>query len=257
VQHKPDDEIKARARRLGLFGLLARWEDLADQPWIRTLLDAEETERGKRSLARRLHSARLGAFKPIADFDWKWPKRIDREAIEDLLKLTFLDEAVNVVLVGPNGVGKTTIAENLAYQAVLRGRTALKVTASQMLNDLDARDSSTALERRLRRYVKPALLLIDEVGYLSFATRHGDLLFEVISRRHGKKSIVLTTNKPFSEWNEVFPNSGCVTALVDRLVHQAEIIQIAGESYRTKEAKERAQRVSKDRQARRKQREEP
>lgn len=252
MSHAPDHEARVRARRLGLFGLLSRWDELAGQPWVATLLECEEVERRRRSLERRLHGARLGAFKPIADFDWKWPKRIDREAVSDLLKLTFLEDAANVILVGPNGVGKTTIAQNIAYQAVLHGHTALKVTASQMLNDLDAQDGSTALERRLRRYVNPTVLLVDEVGYLSFATRHGDLLFEVIGRRHGKRPIVLTTNKPFSQWNEVFPNSSSVTALVDRLVNRAEIIQIAGDSYRTKEARERAERVARDRLARRK-----
>ena len=100
---RPDDEIKARAKRLGLFGLLSRWDDFAEQPWVATLLQCEESERGKRSLGRRLHSARLGAFKPMADFDWKWPRVIDKDAIEDLLKLSFLEQAA--------GSGALAIAE--------------------------------------------------------------------------------------------------------------------------------------------------
>jgi len=156
------------------------------------------------------------------------------------MELSFLEEAANVVILGPNGVGKTTIARNLAHQAVLQGHTVLCTSCSAMLADLAIQDTSTALQRRLRRYTGPSLLLIDEVGYLSYDSRHGDLLFEVISKRHGEKSIVLTTNKVFKDWNETFSNSSCVTALVDRLVHKAEIVQIAGKSYRAKEAEERA-----------------
>lgn len=246
-----EDALRVRARRLALFGLLSRWQELSGQDWLETVIACEEAERGRRSFQRRLRNAKLRAFKPIADFDWAWPKEIDREAIEDLLQLGFIPEATNVVLLGSNGVGKTTIALNLAYQAVLKGHTALRVTASEMLTDLDAQDTSSAFQRRVRRYVNPTVLLVDEVGYLSLGTRHGDLFFEVISRRHGKKPTLLTTNKAFSEWNQVFPNSGCVTALIDRLVHNAEIIKIDGESYRAKEAQERADRRARERKNRR------
>jgi hypothetical protein len=126
-----------------------------------------------------------------------------------------------------------------------------------MLNDLAARDTSTALARRLRRYTNPALLLVDEIGYLSYDSRAADLLFEVVSRRHEQRPIILTTNKPFAEWNEVFPNSSSVTALVDRLLHRAEIVKIEGESYRAKEAKERAAHKARQRAARSKKAKEP
>ena len=125
--------------------------------------------------------------------------------------------------------------------------TVLSVKASELVADLAMQDTSTALQRRLRRYVSPALLVIDELGYLSHDDRQGDLLFEVVSKRHERAPIVLTTNKPFAEWNEVFPNSSCVTALVDRLVHRAEIVVIEGNSYRAKEAKERACRQASSR----------
>ena len=148
---------------------------------------------------------------------------------------------------GPNGVGKTTLALNIAYAALLAGNTVLKVTASEMLVDLAMQESPSALVRRLRRYTHPSLLVIDEVGYLSYETRHGDLFFEVISRRHEKKSVILTTNRPFAEWNQIFPQSSCVIALVDRLLHLAQIILIAGDSYRTKERQERQARKNRKR----------
>lgn len=246
-----NDDLRSRARRLNLFGLLARWDELGGKDWVRTLLDCEEAERQHRSLCRRKRNARLGAFKPIADFDWSWPTAIDRDGIEDLFTLGFVREIANVVLIGSNGLGKSMIAQNLAYQALLAGHTVLQVTASEMLTDLAAQDSSQALARRLRRYCNPTVLVLDEVGYLSFGTRHADLLFEVVNRRHERKPLVLTTNKAFSEWNQVFPVSSCVTALVDRVIHKAEIFKIEGDSYRKKEAEERAQRKLDERKAKR------
>lgn len=250
-------EMRERARRLGLWGLLANWDKLSKQAWVREYLGAEEDERARRSLERRIRAARLGAFKSIADFDWQWPKGIDREQIEDLLQLGFIDEGANVVLFGPTGTGKTMIAQNLGHQALQNGHTALMTTASAMLNDLAAQDSAAGLARRLRRYCRPRLLLLDEIGYFVHAGRAADLFFEVISQRYGGKSTVMTSNKPFSEWPAVFGGAGCVSAIVDRVVHKVEIVKIDGESYRQKEALERAERKAKERKGRAKQRRSP
>jgi DNA replication protein DnaC len=232
---------RQRLRQLGFYGLLAHTESLMQQPWLTQVLDIEETERAQRSLKRRLDNTRLGAFKPIADFDWAWPAKCDRSLIEELFSLAFVEEAANVVLIGANGLGKTMLLKNLAYQAVLKGCTARFTLASDMLHDLAAQDSSIALARRVRRYTSPALLAVDEVGYLSYDARYADLLFEVVTRRYElRRPIMLTTNKGFGEWNQVFPNAACVVTLVDRLVHRSEILTIAGDSYRLKEAQERA-----------------
>lgn len=245
-------EAQEQARRLGLYGVLAHWDQVHDQPWLPSLLDIEAAERQRRSLERRIHNASIGSFKLIADFDWSWPKSPPRAVIEELFDFGFLEEHANVVLVGPNGVGKSMIAKNLAYQAVLRGHTARFTTASDMLNDLSAPHSEASFLRRLRRYIRPALLVVDEVGYLSYDTRHADLFFEVVTRRYEQRSIVVTTNKPFAEWNTIFPSAACVVTLVDRLIHRAEIMSIEGESYRLKEATERAQRKLKSRKKERK-----
>jgi len=247
MARQSETDLKDRARRLKLWGLLAQWESLSKQAWVREYLSVEEDERDRRSLERRIHGARLGAFKSMADFDWQWPEKIDRDQVEDLLQLSFLDDATNVVLLGPSGIGKTMIAQNLGHQALQHGHTVRRVTASEMLNDLAAQESSAALTRRLRRYCGPRLLILDEVGYLSYDGRYGDLLFEVVSRRHLQRSTVLTSNKAFSEWTQVFAGASCVSALVDRIVHRAEIVKIAGESYRKKEAAERAEQKAKER----------
>ena len=245
-----DEALHTAVRRLGLHGLLARWQEVRQAEWLPLLIDYEQAERQQRSLARRLRYARLGSFKPLCDFDWRWPTKIDRMAIEELGALEFLAEAANVVLIGPNGIGKTMIAQHLAHRALLDGHRVRFTTASAMLNDLAAQDSAAALQRRLRHYCLPALLVVDELGYLSYDSRYADLLFEVVTRRYQQRSTIFTTNKPFSEWQQVFPNAACVVTIIDRLVHKAEILTIEGESYRLKEARERAAHKTKARKQR-------
>jgi DNA replication protein DnaC len=232
------DVMLQRAKALKLMGLIAHWEEVRDNSWVTQLLDWEEDERSQCSLTTRLKSSRLGRFKPLADFDWNWPKKIDRKALEELMDLSFMNEAINIILCGPNGVGKSMIAKNIAYQAVIHGHTAFFTTAGHMLGDLTAQDGDLALKRKLKFYTSPKVLVIDEVGYLSYSNRYADLLFEIISRRYHEKSTLITTNKPFIEWRDIFPNATCVVSLIDRLVHRSEIINIEAESYRLKEAKE-------------------
>lgn len=236
-----DTELRQRASKLGLHGLIANWDKVGSEDWLPQVIDYEESERTKRSLERRISNAKLGRFKSVADFDWRWPKKIERPAVEELFKLGFFEEGANAVLMGPNGVGKTMLLKNLAHQAVMKGYTVRFVTASAMLNELACQESSPALNRRLKQYAGPQLLCVDEVGYLSYDSRYADLLFEVVTRRYeAAKPIVLTTNKPFSEWPEVFPHAACVVTLVDRLIHRCEVLTIEGGSFRKKEAQERA-----------------
>ena len=232
------DDLRKRLRALGLLGLAARLDEIQGEPWLPRVIAIEDEERQHRGLDRRLKNSRLGRFKPMADYDWSWPKKIDREAIDELFTLGFIKTGHNAVLVGPNGVGKTMILKNVAHQAVVRGHTVRFATASDMLADLAAQESSSALARRLRRYTIPHLLCIDEVGYLSYDSRYADLLFEVVTRRYDtQKPVLLSTNKAFTAWSEVFPHAACIVTLVDRLIHRAEVIDIDAESYRLKEAK--------------------
>ncbi len=233
--------LQKRAHALKLYGLLAHWDELSTHELTRIAdwLGWEESERQRRGLDSRLRKAQIGRFKPMAEFDWSWPSKVDKTTVCELMSLEFIKQATNIILVGNNGLGKSTVARNLAHQAALQGYSSLFVSAAQMLADLAAQDGDRALRRRIKHYVKPTVLAIDEVGYLSYSNRHADLLFEIISQRYEQKPTIITTNRPFSEWGEVFPNAACVVSLVDRLVHHSEIIVLEGESYRMKEAKER------------------
>jgi DNA replication protein DnaC len=196
----------------------------------------EQDDRARRGLLRRTRRARLGRFKAMADFDWNWPTKIDRPAVESALRLDFVSGARNIVLVASQGLGKTMIAQNIAHQAVLAGHTVLFVTAAQMLLDLAAQDSARALDRRLKHYARVGCLIVDELGYLSYDSRNADLLYQALSLRYEKKSLVLTTNLAFSAWPTIFPSATSATALIDRIVHHADVIKIDGESYRRREA---------------------
>jgi DNA replication protein DnaC len=207
--------------------------------------EQESKERARRSMERRHARAKLGRFGSMADFDWAWPTRIDRPAVEAALKLDFLTERRNLVLVAPQGLGKTMIAQNIAHQAVVAGHTALFTTASQLLLDLGSQDSPRALDRRLKHYAHVSLLVVDEVGYLSYDARNADLLFQIVARRYEEKSLVLTTNLPFGDWATIFPNAACATALIDRIVHHADIISIEGKSFRRRTAEESKKAKSK------------
>jgi DNA replication protein DnaC len=237
--------LVAALKAIGLTHTAAELDDLValatKRRWNATqllehIVEAEQRERTQHSLVRRIGRSRLGHFKPLADFDWAWPTRIDRDAVEAAMQLEFLAAARNVVIVAPQGLGKTMIGQNITHAALLAGHAALFVTAAQMLLDLGAQDSARALDRRLRYYASRPLLCIDEIGYLSYDARNADLLFQVVSRRYERKSLILTTNLAFNDWPTIFPNAACTTALIDRVVHHAEIIAIEGESYRRREA---------------------
>ena len=233
AEHLDDIVARATKRRMSPVQLLE------------CVCELEEQERARRSLERRHTRSKLGRFKSMADFDWAWPKKLDREAVEHVLSLDFLEHGRNVVLVAAQGLGKTMVAKNIAHQAILEGHGVLFVTAADMLLDLTSQESARALERRLKHYARFGLLCIDEIGYLSYDDRNADLLFRVISMRYEKKPVVLTTNLAFSEWTTIFPGAACTVALIDRVVHHADVVTIEGDSYRLKEAKARTQRPSR------------
>jgi len=233
------NHLKELAKLLGLKAIVANWDRYCNEPWLPDFLKDEQAERAVCSMERRTREANLGEFKPMADFDWNWPEEINRTLVEEILGLDFLATNMNVVFVGPAGTGKTMIAQNIGHFALARGMKTLFVQASEMLSHLSRQDGQMALARCLKKYCSADLLIIDEVGNLSYSNRFADLFFEVISGRYQKRSTIVTTNVRFQEWNSLFPNALCVSALVDRLVHKTELVIIKGKSYRHKESEER------------------
>jgi DNA replication protein DnaC len=221
------DDFLARATK-------ARW---SPRQLLEHLAHVESAERCRRSLERRLRLSGIKSFKPMADFDWNWPTKIERDVIERALTLDFLHEGRNLVLVGRNGLGKTMIAQNICHAAVLAGSSALFRSAPALLEELH-RQTPEGRRRKLRGYANVGLLCVDEVGYLSFDDKAADLLYEVINRRYERKSVIVTTNRPFKEWNEVFPNATCIVSLLDRLLHHADVTVIEGSSYRVRESEQ-------------------
>jgi DNA replication protein DnaC len=240
----PRNDLAVQLQQIGLRAVPAELDDFLARAtkarWsprvlLEQLAQAEAAERSRRSLERRLRLSGIKNFKPMADFNWSWPTKIERDVVERALLLDFLHENRNLILVGRNGLGKTMIAQNICHAAVLAGSSVLFRAAPALLEELQ-RQSPEGRRRKLRTYANVGLLCIDEVGYLSFDDKAADLLYEVINRRYEHKSVILTTNKPFKEWNEVFPNATCIATMLDRLLHHAEVTVIEGNSYRVRDS---------------------
>jgi len=231
--------LKATAENLDDFLARATRNRWSHPMLLEQLAQIESEQRRRKSLERRMRLSGIKNFKPITDFDWSWPKKIERELIERALTLDFVSEARNLVLVGRNGLGKTMIAKNICHTAVLAGYSVLFRSAATLIESLQM-ESLQGRRSKLRYYGNIGLLAIDEVGYLSFDDKAADLLYQVVDRRYERKPLIITTNRPFKEWNEVFPNAACIVTMLDRLVHHADITVIEGDSYRVRESEQQA-----------------
>jgi DNA replication protein DnaC len=205
---------------------------------LEELVAIEWRERDAKNLERRLRLARLGNFLPVDKFDWDHPKKIDRDLYEELLNLDFVERGENVLLRGQAGAGKTTLAQNLGHAALKAGYSVRFTTLATALTDLLKQESLPALDRRLRRYVNPHLLIIDEIGYIPCDNRSADVLYNIITRRHEQSATVITTNLSFKQWGTVFPGAACIAALIDRFAQHLHVLDIDAESYRPKKPRE-------------------
>lgn len=218
-----------------LTGRAAR-EAWPHQDYLDRLLEGECQRREAGGIARRTKEARFPLRKDLAGFNWSWPKKINRAQIQNLFRLAFLEDHTNVVFIGGVGMGKTHLATALGHHACEKGHRVLFTTAVDIVNTLAAAQAAQGLRKELRRYTRPALLVVDELGYLPIDKLGADLLFQVFSQRYEKGSTVITTNKTYKHWPEIFNNDATLTsAVLDRVLHHAETVLIEGSSYRMKD----------------------
>jgi DNA replication protein DnaC len=204
--------------------------------YLTQLIEGEAALHADRAVARRIQSARFPVIKTLDTFRWDWPKKINRLQIQDLFRLQFIHDHANVIILGLVGLGKTHLASALGYAACQQGMSVLFANAIDVINTLHAAQTKGTLKTELRKYTKPSLLILDEVGYLPIDQRGADLLFQVISARYERGSIVLTTNKAFKQWPSIFNGDSTITsAVLDRLLHHGHTVVLEGASYRMKD----------------------
>lgn len=205
--------------------------------FLHTLVEGEAAAKQDRSVCRRIKLAKFPFIKTIDQFQWSWPKDINQLQVKNLFELSFLESHTNVVLLGTVGLGKTHLSIALGYAACLKGHSVLFTTAIDAVNSLSAALATNRLKQELSRYLKPSLLILDELGYLPIDKQGADLLFQILSQRYERGSTIITSNRPYKQWPEIFNNDAMLTsALLDRLLHHVDTVQISGKSFRMKDA---------------------
>ena len=238
------DSVAPYLRHLKLTFMAENNGDLAKQAalkqwshldYLGRLVEGEARLRQDRATARRIRQARFPVIKTLDQFRWDWPSQINRNLIQHHFTLSFLKDHTNLFYLGGVGLGKTHLAVALGYEACLKGHAVLFTSAIDIVHTLSAAKSTGRLQQEIKKYAKPTLLLVDELGYLPIDKSGADLLFQVISARYEQGSTLITSNRAFKEWPKIFNNDSTLTAaLLDRLLHHAETVVIEGKSYRMK-----------------------
>ncbi len=204
--------------------------------YLENLAEGEAALRRDHSIRRRIGQARFPVIKTLDQFNWSWPKKINRMQVKNLFRLQFVADKSNVIFLGGVGLGKSHLAAALGYQACLKGHSVLFATAVDVINTLAAAQAAGRLKQELKKYIRPSLLVLDELGFLPIDKAGADLLFQVISLRYEQGALVITSNRAFKDWVEIFNNDSTLTsAILDRLLHHAETVIIEGMSYRMKD----------------------
>jgi DNA replication protein DnaC len=241
----PSDDVAPYLTYLKLPFIAEHYAPLAKQAahhtwshvaYLARLLEGEATLRRDRATQSRIRLARFPVIKTLEQFRWDWPTRINRLQVQNHFHLEFIKAKANVIFLGGVGLGKTHLATALGYAACLQGYSVLFASAIDVINTLSAAKGAGRLKAELKKYTKPALLILDELGYLPIDKAGADLLFQVISLRYEQGAIVITSNRAFKEWPKIFNNDSILTAaILDRLLHHAETVIIEGKSFRMKD----------------------
>ena len=216
-------------------------KEAAEKNWaqldfLSRLVEGEALRRKDRATERRIQAARFPVIKTLEQFNWTWPKKVNRAQVQNLFRLSFLKDKANVIFMGGAGLGKTHLATALAYEGCLAGHTVLFTTAIDIVNTLVAAQSAHRLKAELKKYLSPSIVLVDELGYLPIDKTGADLLFKVFSQRYETSSTIVTTSQAYKNWAKLFNNDATLTsAVLDRLLHHAETVTIEGRSYRMKD----------------------
>jgi DNA replication protein DnaC len=239
------DNLPAHLDYLKLVFVREHYEPLAREAaeahwghvdYLASLMEGEALEHQQRSIQRRIRQARFPVIKTLEPFQWTWPRKINRLQVQNLFRLKFIEDKANVIFLGGVGLGKTHLATALGYAACQKGHSVLFATAVDLINTLAAAQRAGRLKTAFSRYLRPAILVLDELGYLPIDKTGADLLFQIISQRYERGSIIVTSNRVFKKWPEIFNNDSILTsALLDRLLHHAETVLIEGRSYRMKD----------------------
>ena len=228
--------IRENHEAVGQLAASKQWTHIH---YLSELVKQESNLRRDRTIQRRIRMARFPVIKTLDQFNWSWPRKINQAQVQNLFHLKFIEDKSNVIFIGGVGVGKTHLASALGYQACLKGNTVLFASAIDIINNLVTAQHAGRLKQELKKYLKPVLIIIDELGYLPIDKNGADLLFQIISARYERGSIIITTNRVFKDWPKIFNNDSTLTsALLDRLLHHTEAVVIEGKSYRMKEVKE-------------------
>ena len=242
---KANDELRQQLGYLKLQYIQEHFEELARQAgqnqwshldFLTKLIDGQTSQRLDRATQRRIQQARFPVIKTLEQFDFNWPSKINRAQVQNLFRLKFVEEKANVIFIGGVGLGKSHLGIALGYAACLAGHSVLFATAIDIINTLSAAQNTGRLASEQRKYLRPSVLVVDELGYLPIDKHGADLLFQIISQRYERGATVLTTNKAYKNWPGIFNNDSTLTsAILDRVLHHSDTVVIEGKSYRMKD----------------------